>query len=120
MTLDRKVYFDSIRASLFGSMSQSQVDGQNVMLDAWESKRVQTYRPDLRWLAYVLATTYHETAQTMQPIEEYGKGKGQPYGVPDKETGQTYYGRGFCQLTWRDNYAKAAYELELVDTPDDL
>src|SRR5262245_51826610 len=26
----------------------------------------------------------------------------------------------FVQLTWRDNYAKAAYELELVGTPDDL
>jgi len=42
----------------------------------------------------------------MWPIEEYGKGKGQPYGVKDPVTGEAYYGRGFVQLTWKDNYAK--------------
>ncbi|QHA85683.1 peptidoglycan-binding protein [Serratia rhizosphaerae] len=80
------------------------------------------------WLAYVLATTYHETAFTMQPIEEYGKGAGHPYGDPDPETGKTYYGRGYVQLTWRDNYEKAqdvvvnlntlAYDVPLVGQPD--
>jgi hypothetical protein len=35
----------------------------------------------------------------MQPIEEYGKGRGMPYGKPDPTTGQVYYGRGFVQLT---------------------
>ena len=59
------------------------------------------------WLAYVLATTYHETAATMQPIAEYGKGAGHDYGQPDPETGQTYYGRGYVQLTWKSNYQKA-------------
>lgn len=59
------------------------------------------------WLAYVLATTYHETAATMQPIEEYGHGKGHEYGKPDPTTGQTYYGRGYVQLTWLRNYQKA-------------
>ncbi|MGR7464437.1 peptidoglycan-binding protein [Klebsiella aerogenes] len=58
------------------------------------------------WLAYVLATTYHETAFTMQPIEEYGKGVGRPYGEPDPQTGQVYYGRGYVQLTWHDNYLR--------------
>ncbi|MNF51121.1 putative peptidoglycan binding domain protein [compost metagenome] len=59
-------------------------------------------------LAYVLATVYHETATTMRPIEEYGKGAGLSYGEPDPETGQTYYGRGYVQLTWRENYEKAS------------
>jgi hypothetical protein len=62
----------------------------------------------------MLATTYHETSQEMMPIEEYGKGSGQPYGVPDPETGQTYYGRGFVQLTWRDNYHRADEEMQLT------
>ncbi|MGQ3663301.1 peptidoglycan-binding protein [Citrobacter braakii] len=80
------------------------------------------------WLAYVLATTYHETAATMKPIAEYGHGKGRPYGKPDPETGQTYYGRGYVQLTWRDNYQRAqdvvinldtmAYDVPLVMQPD--
>jgi hypothetical protein len=59
------------------------------------------------WLAYVLATTYHETAYTMAPIEEYGHGNGRPYGVADPDTGQVYYGRGYVQLTWKENYARA-------------
>ncbi|MBD6980437.1 peptidoglycan-binding protein [Vibrio parahaemolyticus] len=61
----------------------------------------------IQYLAYVLATTYHETGRTMKPIEEWGKGQGHSYGEPDPETGQTYYGRGYVQLTWLANYAKA-------------
>jgi putative chitinase len=101
---NRKLYFDSVRDSLFyGKMSQQQVDGQEYILDTWEDTRPEK---DTRWLAYCLATTIHETASTMAPIEEYGKGKGQPYGIPDEKTGETYYGRGFVQLTWKENYAK--------------
>jgi putative chitinase len=107
---DRQAYFDSIRESLFGVFDQQQVDGQNALLDAWESAYPDF---DLRWLAYALATTYHETSERMQPIEEYGKGSGMDYGELDSETGQAYYGRGFCQLTWRDNYARADRELGL-------
>jgi putative chitinase len=102
--LHRKTFFDSIRASLFpNGMTQSQVDGFNYILEGWE-KRYPT--GDLRWLAYELATTQWETAHTIQPIEEYGRGSGKSYGVPDPETGQTYYGRGYVQLTWRENYQK--------------
>jgi hypothetical protein len=113
MPFDHKVYFDDVRHSLFsGSLSQEQVDGQEAILSAWEHY-VDTQ--DIRWLAYILATTYHETSQEMMPIEEYGKGAGQPYGVKDAETGQTYYGRGYVQLTWRDNYARADKELALEE-----
>jgi len=85
-------------------------------------------RIPVSWLAYVLATTYHETAATMQPIAEYGKGAGRSYGEPDPETGQTYYGRGYVQLTWEENYQKAqgcvvdlntlACDVPLVMQPD--
>jgi hypothetical protein len=116
MKFDRKVYFDAVRKRPFGgSLSQQQVDGQNAILDRWEKWPLTD---DLRWLAYPLATALHETASTMQPIEEYGKGAGHSYGVPDVETGQTYYGRGYVQLTWRDNYARAANELDLTGGDD--
>lgn len=106
---DRQVFFNAVRGSIFhGSMTQQQVDGMNAILDAWE---VNPRSDNLRWLAYPLATTAHETGFTMAPIEEYGKGSGQKYGAPDPETGQTYYGRGYVQLTWRDNYARADEEL---------
>lgn len=110
--IDRRVYFDRVRDTLFaGAMSQQQVDGQDAILNEWTKQ-------DLRWLAYMLATVYHETAKKMWPIEEYGKGSGKPYGVKDKETGQAYYGRGFIQLTWRDNYSYATKALDLKGDDD--
>ena len=116
MKFDRKIYFDLVRKRPFGgSLSQQQVDGQNAILDRWEKDPLTD---DLRWLAYPLATTLHETASTMWPIEEHGKGAGHSYGVPDPETGQAYYGRGYVQLTWRDNYARAANELDLTGDDD--
>jgi hypothetical protein len=110
-TFDRKIYFDSIRESLFGSMDQRQVDGQEFILTAWE-----TYVPDddIRFLANFLAQTYHETGAALWPIEEYGKGAGHDYGEPDPETGEAYYGRGFIQCTWKSNYERADNELGLT------
>jgi putative chitinase len=75
---------------------------------------------DLRWIAYMLATTFHECAGTWQPIAEYGKGKGREYGKPDSRTGKTYYGRGFVQLTWDDNYLTMGklLNVDLLNNPD--
>lgn len=116
MTFDRKTYFDAVRAGLFGGkLTQQQVDGQEAILGEWEYQSAMT---DLRWLAYMLATTKHETASTMWPIEEYGKGSGKEYGQPDPQTGQRYYGRGFVQLTWKNNYAAATGKLGLTGGDD--
>lgn len=103
--INRERFFDSVRTSLFGgSLKQSQVDGCNVILDYYEQN--PEVCDQLPQLAYILATTFHETAKTMSPIEEYGKGKGKPYGNPDPQTGKCYFGRGYVQLTWKDNYVK--------------
>jgi putative chitinase len=113
---DRKVFFESVRNSLFGgALKQRQVDGMEALLSAWEAAPISD---DLRYFAYMLATTFHETARTMQPIEEIGKGKGHSYGKPDPETGQTYYGRGFVQLTWKANYEEATSRLGLTGDDD--
>lgn len=91
---DRKVFFDAIRPAPFGgTLKRPQVDGMNFILDCWEAGPLAG--GDLRHLAYPLATTLHETAATMQPIEEY-QGASQPYGKEDPETHQAYFGRGFC------------------------
>jgi putative chitinase len=109
---NRDVFFGAVRGSLFhGAMTQRQVDGMSAILDAWEEN---PRAEDLRWLAYPLATTAHETGFAMWPIEEYGKGEGMEYGKPDPETGQTYYGRGFVQLTWRENYVRADRSLAMA------
>lgn len=104
--MNRNRFYSEIRLSLFnGRLSQSQVDGINFKLDAFD--RIA----DIRWRAYMLATSYHETAMTMQPIEEYGKGRGRPYGrkikynrQPYTHPDKIYYGRGDVQLTWYENY----------------
>jgi hypothetical protein len=93
---DRDVFFDGVRETLFGgALEQIQVDGQNVFLGLWEGQYLGTPMTDSRWLAYMLATVYHETAQIMWPVEEIGKGSGHSYGEEDPETGQVYFGRGF-------------------------
>jgi putative chitinase len=108
--MNREAFFNSVRSD-FGKLKQPQVDGFNVLLDAWAGR-------DPRFTAYALATAWHETAKTMQPIREYGKGKGKKYGVP--VNGQVYYGRGYVQLTWHENYAKAKSKLgvDFVGKPD--
>lgn len=108
-------FFAQVRAELFGGrLTQGQVDGLNAILTAAPEGI------DRRWLAYALATTHHETARTMRPIREYGRGAGRRYGEPDPETGHIYYGRGYVQLTWRTNYEKMGELLghDLVNNPD--
>lgn len=122
----RSKFFSALRKTLFaGGLSKEQVAGLEAKLDAWE--RIAP-TADLRFVAYSLATSYHETARTMQPIREYGRGKGRRYGVKAGPSGQVYYGRGDVQLTWLANYDRATKELRrlgaltsresLVETPD--
>ena len=64
--------------------------------------------------AYVLATAYHETAHTMKPIMEMG---GEKYLKSKKYW--PYVGRGYVQLTWKENYVKAGKKLgvDFVSNP---
>lgn len=108
--MNREAFFAAVRHAPFaGGLSQTQVNGINAILDEWDKRHLG----DVRWLAYMLATTFHETARTMQPIREYGRGRGMRYGT-------TYYGRGFVQLTWEANYRKASavVGVDLVADPD--
>lgn len=106
--IDRKKFFRTIRKTLFGgSLTQDQVNGMEAILDEWDLRHI----PRIEYLAYMLATTKWETASTMQPIREYGRGKGRKYGRKDAKTGHAYYGRGFVQLTWATNYQRASKEI---------
>lgn len=115
--MDRTKFYDLVRVHPFENrLNQSQVDGTNFILDAWDKGGYT----DIRHLAYCLATTYWETDRHMQPIEEYGRGQGHSYGRPDPRTGKTYYGRGDVQLTWHDNYLKMGpiVGADLVNHPE--
>ena len=64
--INRKVFFDEIRQTVFGGfLEQSQVDGVNACLDYAEEARL-----DRRFTCYGLATARHETDAKMQPVRE--------------------------------------------------
>lgn len=88
----------------FGALNQSQVDGLNYLLDNIEKDKEPAVANRSTWakqIAYMLATTKHEVANTYQPITEYGNTTCQRY-----DGGCTYKGRGYVQLTHQYNYAK--------------
>jgi len=114
MRFDRDTYFDYVRGVLFeGALSQQQVDGQSVILALWENQQTGTPMKDIRWLAYMLATTYKETAMRMWPVTEYGSDS---Y-LKEKDY-YPYIGRGYVQLTWEGNYRNASTALGLIDDRD--
>lgn len=128
--MNRKIFFNTVRETLFGgSLRQQQVDGINAILAAAGKASVPQ-------LAYVLATAYHETGARMAAVREgfartdwdaraavarmYRAGRiSTDYAALDPATGQSYFGRGFVQLTWKKNYEKAGEELgiDLVNKP---
>ncbi len=117
-TIDRAFFFAQVRNAFAPrGLIQSQVDGMNAILNEWE----KTYAGnDDRWLAYVFGTVQLENGRTFKPVREGGLGRGHKYGIPDPVTGQTYYGRGFVQITWKENYQKFAklLNIDLVNKPD--
>lgn len=109
-TIDRGQFFTGISHTLFKTGLKPQpMKAIDKMLSYWEEKFVG--KP-VSWLAYTLATAYHETDRTFGPIEEYGRGRGKQYAP--------YYGRGLVQLTWDYNYKKMGelLGLDLVKKPE--
>jgi hypothetical protein len=75
---------------------------------------------DVRWAAYMLATVMAETGSAFQPIDEdrslwSQKKYGQPVKVTDgaRSYSHVYHGRGYVQLTFRENYVKLGERLGL-------
>lgn len=125
-------FYDALRdTTILGpKISPDEFDGCEKLLTACASRNFV-----LPHTAYVLATAYHETAGTMQPIGEYG---GDAYFLrmydingarPDKARelgnvqpgdGVKYHGRGYPQVTGRNNYRRLgqALGLPLENEPD--
>lgn len=89
-------FFTTIHQT-FSPLRQSQIEGFTNILNEWDQRQLD----DERWLAYMLATVWHETATQMQPIKELGSDaylRSKPY--------YPYIGEGLVQVTWRRNYLK--------------
>lgn len=122
-------FFEAVRPLFGGSLSQAQVDGFKIIFEAWRKVGSGNDRD----LAYILATAYHETARTMQPVRETraitdAKAKerltkawksGKLPRVKSDYWSGGWFGRGFVQLTHRANYVKASEKLgiDLVSDP---
>ncbi len=119
MSLDRTTFFAYARRAPFGGrLSTAQVAGCNAILDEWQRRRLE----DWRVVAYDLATAFHETGGTMQPVREKG---GRSYFMrryditgarPDKARelgnihpgdGAKFPGMGHVQSTGRANARRA-------------
>ena len=131
--INRQRFFASVRKT-FGSLRQEQTDGFETLLAAIEERC--TSIPEA---AYLLATAWHETAFTMQPVREtlassdedaiarleYAWKRGKlrsvknPYWRKDPE-GKSWFGRGYVQLTHKVNYETMGRRLgvDLVGRPE--
>ncbi|NOQ35260.1 MAG: LysM peptidoglycan-binding domain-containing protein [Methylococcaceae bacterium] len=131
---NRKKFFAAYRDT-FGSLNQSQVNGLGSLLLSFEQDEDITY---IKYMAYMLATIKHETANKFLPITEYGgrsyfnkydpvlantasrRSRAKRNGNTVKGDGYKYRGRGFVQITWKNNYKKlgGALGYDLVNNPE--
>lgn len=117
----------SILRKSFGSLNQDQVDNINLIIDYCNKHSLEYNQA-----AYVLATAWHETNQTMLPIKEYG---GYKYlskydtgklakdlgNTPEADgDGQKYAGRGHVMITGATNYKRIGSKIgvDLFNNPD--
>jgi hypothetical protein len=130
--IDRKLFFDNYR-NRFGPLTQELVAALEFLLGQVEQdSRFAGGETDRRKLAYCLATFKWETAHTMSPIDEHGGPKyfnsrygpqtkvGKMLGNKQVGDGALFHGRGYVQLTGRNNYAKAKAltKVDLIADPD--
>lgn len=129
MTFSDRKFFDACRDGIMGpTLDNDEVSGSSVILAAMAGSPIS-------WCAYALATAWHETAFTMQPIKEGGGPRyfTERYDVTGSRPklardngninvgdGAKFFGRGYVQLTWRSNYRRAGAKLgvDLEGNPD--
>lgn len=132
--LNMTTFFVYVRRSPFGGkLTTAQVEGLNLIIDVY----FRLGHTSLNWLAYILATAFHEVGGTMQPIREaHGRstadtiarlnrewnkpGHGGLHNVSKPYWRGGWFGRGYIQITHEDNYRKMGARLgvDLTTDPD--
>jgi len=130
-----QMLFDGTREELATGLDTQAQSGARFVLGRMAQDAVLIASPcGVEWAAYMMATVEHETARRFLPVEEVGRGQGNPYGVTLKVActnrmrssncatrlgtaaqgafrENVYYGRGYVQLTWQSNYAQLGQAL---------
>jgi len=104
---DAPAFFAELRKGLGRLNSDDQVQGFEFLLSK------MAHWP-IAWAAYGLATAWHETAHRMQPVRE-GLDVSDAYRRRNFRY-YPWYGRGYPQTTWEENYRKADEKLGLGGT----
>jgi hypothetical protein len=113
MKINRAAFFEGWRLN-FGRLAESQFKALDYFLDFVENDSTQTHIPTV---AYQLATVHWETNRTFEPVIE-------AYWLSENWRKRNlryypWYGRGYVQLTWKENYEKASESLsiDLISDP---
>jgi hypothetical protein len=137
-TIDANFFFEQYDKE-FPECKLGQEQKNNIMRmfnsieEYYENEKRQ---PNVRHLAYMMATAKHETAHKFAPIDEIGSshyfeemydpvlGKDEKRkkmaiqnGNVNQGDGVKFHGRGYVQLTWHDNYKRAGekFKVDLVN-----
>ena len=115
--INRKTFFELYKKDLDpdNKLSQAEVDAIDIFISKVNATFSSFTIP--QW-AYIFATTFHETNATFMPVRE-------AYWLSEDWRKKNlryypYYGRGFVQITWKENYTTYGklLNIDLVKNPD--
>lgn len=115
--INKKIFFDEYRKNLDPNkiLDAKEVSAIDEFLDFVQAVQKTFSTP--QW-AYVFATTFHETNATFLPIKE-AYWLSEAWRLKNLRY-SPYYGRGYVQITWRENYSKFSKIIgeDFVNKPD--
>ena len=115
--MDIKLFFDLYRANLDPDkkLDQKEVNALDTFLNFY-TRDIHEFTTD-QW-AYIFATVFHETNATFLPTKE-AYWMSESWRLKNLRY-SPYYGRGYVQITWKDNYKKYSDKtgLDFVKNPD--